>query len=116
MRSPPSATQALRTPAPLPDPCLASAIPPDVPRSLLERPFLRHERRADYEALLESVCRGLEVRDILEFLCAQSITDAVWEGLRLRRVRDEHLGYLGRQAALDLIREGLEPHYSDYQE
>jgi hypothetical protein len=110
-------------PSPLSRDCVAqtheprpSAIPPDVPRALLERKFVRGERREDYGALLESICFGLKVRNVIEFLPAQSIADAVWEGLRLRRLRDAHLCYLDVRAARELIREALEPYIADHAE
>jgi hypothetical protein len=105
-----------KTVPPLRELSTASAIPSDVPPALLRRSFVRGERREDYDALLEAVCRAFMVADLMEFVPAQSIADAIWEGLRLRRIRDGYLGYRVLGVALDLIKDALRPHFADFTE
>jgi hypothetical protein len=78
---------------------------------LLERSFLPGESPQDYRALLEAFCASLGVSDCPEFLVVQDMVDAVWEGLRLRRIRDARLTEKVGDVLLRLIAEALKPRF-----
>jgi hypothetical protein len=81
-------------------------LPQDIAEFVGERPIVKGEDPQQYDILLDKLAAFIAPTDPIEWIWTKDIADALWEGRRARRMRDQILD-IGRYKAMRRLAENL---------
>jgi len=87
-------------------PAKAATLPQDIAEFVGGRPIVKGEDPQQYDILLDKLAAFIAPADPIEWIWTKDIADALWEGRRARRIRDQILD-IGRHKAMRRLAENL---------